>query len=120
MLSDPGYVPLPRTKIDFSSDLEKTDSQKKKKKVPNISISKCFLLSALLCISSLPLMSGRYVLTVRPIGHPDHTTAGNSGRVGVLDPGHTTAGNSGRVGVLDPLQVTQGGWRCVIPIVNWL
>lgn len=31
MLSDPGYVPLPHTNIDFSSDLEKTDSKKKRK-----------------------------------------------------------------------------------------
>lgn len=31
MLSDPGYVALPHTKIDFSSDLEKTDSKKKRK-----------------------------------------------------------------------------------------
>ena len=27
-----GYVPLSRTKIDFSSDLEKTDPNQKKKK----------------------------------------------------------------------------------------
>ncbi len=34
MTSDPGYVPLPETKIDFSSDLEKgVDGQKKKIKV---------------------------------------------------------------------------------------
>ena len=34
-----GYVPLSRTKIDFSSDLEKTDpnqKKKKKKKVRNM------------------------------------------------------------------------------------
>ena len=31
MLSDPGYVPLPPTKIDFSSDLEKTETKKKRK-----------------------------------------------------------------------------------------
>ena len=34
MLSDPGYVPLPQTKMDFSSDLEKTkDSKSRKRKV---------------------------------------------------------------------------------------
>ena len=33
MLSDPGYVPLPQTKIDFSSDLEKNTDHKKKRKV---------------------------------------------------------------------------------------
>jgi hypothetical protein len=31
MFSDPGYVPLPHTKIDFSSDLEKTDTKKIRK-----------------------------------------------------------------------------------------
>ncbi|CAI8045534.1 Palmitoyltransferase ZDHHC3, partial [Geodia barretti] len=31
-LTDPGYVPLSKTKIDFSSDLEKTESGQKKKK----------------------------------------------------------------------------------------
>lgn len=35
MLSDPGYVPLPHTNIDFSSDLEKSGS-KKIRKVPGI------------------------------------------------------------------------------------
>lgn len=40
MLSDPGYVPLPHTNIDFSSDLEKTDP-KKKRKVLLISVLPC-------------------------------------------------------------------------------
>jgi hypothetical protein len=31
-LADPGYVPLSKTKIDFSSDLEKTEPGQKKKK----------------------------------------------------------------------------------------
>jgi len=31
MFSDPGYVPLPHTKIDFSSDVEKSDPKKKRK-----------------------------------------------------------------------------------------
>ena len=31
MFSDPGYVPLPHTKIDFSSDVEKVESTKKVK-----------------------------------------------------------------------------------------
>lgn len=31
-VSDPGYVPLSKTKIDFSSDLEKADPNQKKKK----------------------------------------------------------------------------------------
>ncbi len=31
MLSDPGYVAIPHTKIDFSSDVEKVESSKKVK-----------------------------------------------------------------------------------------
>ena len=83
-----GYVPLSKTKIDFSSDLEKTEpgQKKKKKRVRHPVQTSVFLfyivsntlLDVYIGRSHLPLASGQCVTGVKYTDLPDHITAGET------------------------------------------